>query len=448
VIGGSINGPGALRIEVTKTGDDTAISQMARLVLEAQEGKPRVQRQADLAAHWLTIVAIVVGVGTLLFWSLVAGDPFVAALTLAITVVVIACPHALGLAIPMVTTISTTLAARSGMLIKSAEALEVARQVDVVVFDKTGTLTKGEFGVTGIVSSNGWTDDQVLAHAAAVEATSEHPIARGVLRSADERQLTYQPAANFRAIPGKGAQAEVEGEIVHAGTAALMSEIDAAIDGVGDAVERIAEGGKTLVYLAHQGKVRGVLALADIVREESREAVRNLSALGIETAMLTGDNRGIAAAVGRELSLSTVIAEVLPGDKADKIRELQRGGRRVAMVGDGVNDAPALAQADVGIAIGAGTDVAIESADIVLMKNDPRDLVKLVRLSRATVTKMRQNLVWATGYNVVAIPLAAGVAAPVGLTLRPEWGALLMAASSIIVALNALLLRRTDLSGR
>ena len=311
VIGGSINGPGALQIEVTKTGADTAISQMARLVLEAQGSKPRVQRQADLAAHWLTVVAIVVGVGTLVFWSLIAGDPFVSALTLAITVVVIACPHALGLAIPMVTTISTTLAARSGMLIKSAEGLEVARQVDVVVFDKTGTLTKGEFGVTGIVSTNGWTDDQVIAQAAAVEATSEHPIARGILRSADERHLTYEPAANFRAIPGKGAQAEVEGELVHAGTPALMSEIDVAIDGVGDAVERIAEGGKTLVYLAHDGKLRGVLALADILREESREAIRNLTALGIETAMLTGDNRGIAAAVGRELSLSTVIAEVL-----------------------------------------------------------------------------------------------------------------------------------------
>ncbi len=447
VIGGSINGAGALYIQVTRTGEETTISQMAKLVTEAQASKPAVQRLADRAAHWLTIIAIVVGVGTLMFWYFVADEPFVAALTLAITVVVIACPHALGLAIPMVTTISTTLAARNGMLVKSAQAMEVARQIDVVVFDKTGTLTRGEFGVTGIVAVGGWTEDQVLERAAAVEATSEHPIARGILRSAQERGLTYDPAANFQAIPGKGAQAEVAGEIVYAGTPRLMEQVGVTVDGVSDEVERIAEGGNTLVYLAHDGKLRGVLALADIVREESREAVNALRAMGIEPAMLTGDNKGIAAAVGRELGLDTVIAEVLPGDKADKVRELQRGGRRVAMVGDGVNDAPALTQADVGIAIGAGTDVAIESADVVLMRSDPRDVVKMVQLSRATVTKMRQNLAWATGYNVFAIPLAAGVAVPAGIMLRPEWGALLMAARRIIVALNALLLRRADLSG-
>ena len=447
VIGGSINGSGALQVLVTRTGEETTISQMAKLVMEAQASKPAVQRLADRAAHWLTIIAITVGVGTLAFWSLVGGEPFVAALTLAITVVVIACPHALGLAIPMVTTISTTLAARNGMLVKSAQAMEVARQVDVVVFDKTGTLTRGEFGVTGVVAVNGWTEDQVVESAAAVEATSEHPIAQGILRSAEERGLTFDPAANFRAIPGKGAQAEVEGEIVYAGTPRLMEQAGVTLDGVADAVEGIAEGGKTLVYLAHQGKLRGVLALADIVREESREAVNTLRSLGIEAAMLTGDNRGIAAVVGRELGMDTVIAEVLPGDKAEKVRELQRGGRRVAMVGDGVNDAPALTQADVGIAIGAGTDVAIESADVVLMRSDPRDVVKLVQLSRATVSKMRQNLAWATGYNVVAIPAAAGVLAPLGIILRPEWGALLMAASSIIVALNALLLRRANLTG-
>lgn len=446
VIGGSINGAGALQIAVTKTGVNTAVSQMARLVMAAQDSKPAVQRQADRAAHWLTIIAITVGAGTLIFWSAIAGDPFVAALTMAITVVVIACPHALGLAIPMVTTIATTLSARGGMLVKSAEALEVARQVDIVVFDKTGTLTQGEFGVTGVVAFNGWTDDQVLKNAAAVEATSEHPIARGILRSAEKRGLAYESASTFQAVLGKGAQAEVDGETIHVGTPRLMDDIGVTLDGVKDEVERISEGGKTLVYLAQDGKLRGVLALADLVREESREAIASLRALGVEAAMLTGDNLGIAEAVGRELGLDTIIAEVLPGDKAAKIRELQVGGRRVAMVGDGVNDAPALTQADVGIAIGAGTDVAIESADVVLMKNDPRDVVKLIRLSRATVTKMRQNLAWATGYNVIAIPAAAGALVPVGITLRPEWGALLMAASSIIVALNALLLRRERLN--
>ncbi len=448
VIGGSINGSGSLQFVVTKTGDETTISQIARLVMEAQQSKPAVQRVADRAAHWLTIIAVVGGVGTLAFWSIVGGEPFVAALTLAITVVVIACPHALGLAIPTVTTISTTLGARNGMLVKNTEAIEVAREMGVVVFDKTGTLTKGEFGVTGVFSANGWSEEMVLERAAAVEATSEHPIARGILRGADERGLQVGAASGFRAVPGKGAHAEVDGSTVHVGNPALMSQVDVDIESAGDGVAAIADGGKTLVYVAEGGALRGVLALADIVRDESREAVSALRSMGIEVAMLTGDNQGIADAVGRELGLDTVLAEVLPGDKAAQVRELQRGGRRVAMVGDGVNDAATLTQADIGIAIGAGTDVAIESADVVLMKNDPRDVVKLVRLSRATVTKMRQNLAWATGYNVVAIPAAAGVLIPIGLTLRPEWGALLMAASSSIVTLNSLLLRRTNLSRR
>ncbi len=446
VIGGSINGSGGLRVRVTRTGADTTVSQMARLVMDAQASKPPVQRIADRAAHWLTVIAVVGGVGTLAFWFTVGDRTFVAALTMSITVVVIACPHALGLAIPMVTTISTTLGARNGILIKSAEAVEVARRLDVVVFDKTGTLTRGQFGVTAIISAGGWTEDQVLAAAAAVESGSEHPIARGILEEASGRDLELDRALKFQAVPGKGASAEVGGSEIHAGNRAMMEDLSIPLDTIRPALDDLARDGRTLVFVASEDTLRGFIALADIIRDESREVINSLRALGVRTAMLTGDNRGIAAAVGRELGIDTVIAEVLHADKTDRIAELQQDGSRVAMVGDGVNDAAALSRADLGIAIGAGADVAIESADAILMRDDPRDVVRLIKLSNATARKMFQNLAWATGYNVVAIPAAAGVLVPFGFALRPEWGALLMAASSIIVALNALLLRRADLT--
>ncbi len=446
VIGGSLNGEGALRIRVTRTGEETALAQIISLVKEAQASKPPVQRLADRAAHWLTIIAVAVAVAAFLFWLLIAGQTTVFALTLAVTVLVIACPHALGLAIPVVTIISTSLGARNGMLIRNAEATETARRLNVVVFDKTGTLTKGEFGVTDVVSLADWEEDTILQRVAAVEINSEHVIAQGIVRSAVERGHTTSPpqATNFQAIPGKGAQAVVDGVKVSVGNRALMEDLGLSVPDNLHLAE-LARQGKTVVYAAADGQLVGAIALADLIREESREAAQALKEMGLEVAMLTGDSQAVADWVAGELGLDIVFAEVRPEQKADKMKELQGQGKVVAMVGDGINDAPALIQADVGIAIGAGTDVAIESADVVLVKNDPRDVVNLIRLSRATMQKMRQNLVWATGYNLVAIPAAAGVLQPWGITLRPEWGALAMSASTVIVAINALFLRRTRL---
>ncbi len=446
VIGGSLNGEGALRIRVTRTGEETALAQIISLVKEAQASKPPVQRLADRAAHWLTIIAVTVAAAAFLFWAFIAGQTTVFALTLAVTVLVIACPHALGLAIPVVTTISTSLGARSGMLIRNAEATETARRVDVVVFDKTGTLTKGEFGVTDLISLAGWEGDTLLRRVAAVEVNSEHVIAQGIVRSAQgtEHATPLPQTTDFRAIPGKGAQAVVEGIELAVGNRALMADLGLFLPENRQLAE-LARQGKTVVYAAADGRLVGAIALADLVREESREAVDALREMGVQVAMLTGDSRAVADWVAAELELDIVFAEVRPEQKADKMKELQGQGKVVAMVGDGINDAPALIQADVGIAIGAGTDIAIESADVVLVKNDPRDVVQLIRLSRATMSKMRQNLVWATAYNVVAIPAAAGLLQPWGITLRPEWGALFMSASTIIVAVNALSLRRLDL---
>ncbi len=446
VIGGSLNGEGALRIRVTRTGEETALAQIISLVKEAQASKPPVQRLADRAAHWLTIIAVTVAAVTFLFWAFIAGQTTVFALTLAVTVLVIACPHALGLAIPVVTTISTSLGARSGMLIRNAEATETARRVDVVVFDKTGTLTKGEFGVTDVISLAGWEEDTLLRRVAAVEVNSEHGVAQAIVRSAQgtEHATPLPQTTDFRAVPGIGAQAIVEGMELTVGNRALMADLGLALpDNL--RLAQLARQGKTVVYAAADGQLVGAIALADLIREESREAVDALRAMGVQLAMLTGDSQAVADWVASELGLDIVFAEVRPEQKADKMKELQGQGKVVAMVGDGINDAPALIQADVGIAIGAGTDVAIESAAVVLVKNDPRDVVQLIRLSRATMSKMRQNLVWATGYNVVAIPAAAGLLQPWGITLRPEWGALFMSASTIIVAVNALLLRRLDL---
>jgi len=445
LIGGTINGEGALRIRVTRTGEETALAQIINLVKEAQASKPPIQRLADRAAHWLTIIAITVGLATFLFWLFLAGRPLVFALTLAVTVLVIACPHALGLAIPVVTTISTTLGARNGMLIRNSEAAETARHLDVVIFDKTGTLTKGEFGVTDVVPLAEWDKETLLGRVAAVEVSSEHVIAQSIVTAAQERGLPLPPASDFQALPGKGAKAMVEGVQLFVGNRALMEEIGVKVP-EDPHLTALGQQGKTIVYAATKGRLRGAIALADLIRHESRKAVQALKGMGMQVAMLTGDSRLVADWVAGELGLDIVFAEVRPEEKALKVKELQSQGKVVAMVGDGINDAPALVQADVGIAIGAGADVAIESADVVLVKNDPRDVVRLIHLSRATMSKMRQNLVWATAYNLVAIPAAAGIFQPWGITLRPEWGALFMAASTIIVALNALLLRRVDLS--
>ncbi len=440
VIGGAVNGEGALRVQVSRTGPETALAQIIALVEGAQASRPRTQRLADRAATYLTLTAVVLGLGTFIFWLAIAGRQLVFALTLAITVLVIACPHALGLAIPTVTTISTSLAARNGVLIRNAEATERARDLTTIVLDKTGTLTRGEFGVTSIVPLGGWTAEQALAAAAAVEGNSEHTIARAIVRTASERGLPAAPARDFEAIPGQGARATVAGQEVLVGNRPLMQA-----RGIGmaeaEAVPGVGGGGQTWVYLAAGGRLRGAIALADAIRPESHQAVDELKALGLEVAMLTGDAEDVAAHVAQELGLDTYFAQVPPGEKAGRVRALQERGRRVGMVGDGINDAPALTQADVGIAIGAGTEVAVQSAQVVLVRNDPRDVVSLIRLSQATTAKMRQNLFWATGYNVVALPLAAGVGVPLGIVLTPQWGALAMAASTVIVALNALALR-------
>lgn len=444
VIGGTINGEGALTIQVTKTGRDTALAQIIALVERTQASRPRTQRLADRAASYLTLIAVGLGVGTFLFWLLIAGEPLVFALTLAITVVVIACPHALGLAIPTVTTISTSLAASNGMLIRNAEATERARELDTIMFDKTGTLTRGEFGVTDVLALAGWTEEEVLAAAAAVEVSSEHPLARAIVESARQRGLKLPEATAFRAVPGQGVRAQVGGQEVLVGNRTLMAGSGLP---TAEAALPAEVRGRTWIYVASAGSIRGVVGLADVIRPESRPAVDDLKALGLRVAMLTGDSEEVAAYVAQDLGIETYFSEVLPGEKASKVHGLQQEGRRVGMVGDGINDAPALVQSDVGIAIGAGTDVAIESAQVVLVRDDPRDVVKLIRLSRAVVSKMRQNLAWATGYNVVALPLAAGVAAPLGIILAPQWGALAMAGSTLIVAVNALSLRRLELGG-
>jgi Cu2+-exporting ATPase len=441
VIGGTINGEGVLRVRVAKTGEETALAQIVNLVRHAQETKPRIQRLADRAATYLTVIAVTLGAATFLYWFGVADAGSLFALTLAITVIVIACPHALGLAIPTVTVISTTMGAQRGLLVRNAEGLEAAKNLDAVIFDKTGTLTKGEFGVTDVVAVGNPDGDDLLRLAAAVEVNSEHVIAQAIVAHAQGQGMALPAVTDFQAVPGKGARAKVDGRAVLLGNRRLLEDVG--LEPPPDA-EALAAQGKTVVHVVLDGRVAGVIALADLIREESLTAVSALRQMGVRVAMLTGDNRATAAYVADKLGLDTFFADVLPEDKAKAVTQLQKEGQSVAMVGDGVNDAPALVQADVGIAIGAGTDVAMESADIVLVRNDPRDVVRLIRLSRLTSQKMRQNLVWATGYNAVALPLAAGVAVPVGLVLRPEWAALFMAASSILVVVNALLMKRGD----
>ncbi|MBI2865288.1 MAG: heavy metal translocating P-type ATPase [Chloroflexi bacterium] len=445
VIAGTVNGAGSLRVEVTNIGEDTALAGIMRLVEQAQQSRSAAQAIADRAAYWLTLIAIGTGAITLAAWVLLAA-PAGFALERAVTVLVIACPHALGLAIPLVISISTTVAARNGLLVRDRLALEQARDVDVVVFDKTGTLTRGEQGVVGIATSDELGEDQALAIAAAVEGDSEHIIARAIRAEAERRGMRRPPITEFKALPGRGVSGRVDGQAVEVGGPRLLELLDQSLPERLQVMSRQwGEEGKTVAYLVVDGKPAAAIALADVIREESREAVARLKRMGIDVAMLTGDSEEVARWVARELGIREYFAEVLPEHKSDKVRELRRRGRRVAMVGDGINDAPALLTADVGVAIGAGTDVAIESAGIILVRNDPRDVVKIVELSRASYGKMVQNLFWATGYNVVAIPLAAGILAPWGIVLVPAVGALLMSVSTIVVAINAQLLRRLNL---
>ncbi|MCH8821188.1 cadmium-translocating P-type ATPase [Patescibacteria group bacterium] len=444
VIGGTINNDGSLTIEVTKTGDETAVSQMIELVRSAQESKPPVQKLADRAAKYLTFIAIAVGLATLIFWLFINPQGAVFASTLAITVIVIACPHALGLAIPIVTTITTSIAAKNGILIKDMKGMEIARKIDYVVFDKTGTLTEGKFGVSKIVKLSSESEDEILALASAVEISSQHSIAQGIVQEAKKRNLSMQSANNFTSFPGKGAKGIVDGSEILIGNKILLNEDGIGLEKLNEkiSIDEIA----TSIYVSKDKELIGIILLEDIIREESREAIKSLKKMGVKTAMLTGDNDKIAKSVANKLGIDTFFAEVLPEEKVSKIKELQEKGNIVAMVGDGVNDAPSLAQSHVGIAIGAGTDVAVESAEIVLVKNDPRDVVKAIKLSQKTNSKMKQNLVWAAGYNLIAMPMAAGVLFPIGILLRPEWSALIMSASSVIVVSNALLLRKETLT--
>jgi Cu2+-exporting ATPase len=447
VIGGTVNeGGGSLRVRVKATGDDTALAGIMRLVDEAQQSKSDTQLLADKAAGWLFYVAIGVAAITAVAWVIAVGFE-IQVLSRVVTVLVIACPHALGLAIPLVVAISTTLGARNGILVRDRLALEEARQLDTIIFDKTGTLTVGEFGVVAIETVEGWDQDRALALAGALEADSEHHLGRAIREKAEERGLDTPQVSNFEAIKGKGIRAQLDGRTLHVGGPQLIESLELDLP---ESLEAFTKEGetqaRTVVYLIDDSRPVAAIALSDVIREESYQAVKELQQMGLEVAMITGDSERVAGAVADELGIDTHYAEVLPEHKDQKVQQLQKQGKRVAMVGDGVNDAPALTRADVGIAIGSGTDVAVESAGIILVKSNPLDIVRIVRLSQETYNKMIQNLLWATGYNVIALPLAAGVLAPVGILLSPAVGALLMSLSTVIVAINAQLLRRADLS--
>jgi Cu2+-exporting ATPase len=457
VIGGAVNGEAAIEMEVERTGDDTYLSQVVELVRRSQESRSRTQDLAQRAAGWLTWLALSAGFVTLAAW-LFLGRDFAYALERMVTVMVITCPHALGLAVPLVVAVSTAMSASHGLLLRDRSAFERARLLTAVIFDKTGTLTEGRFGVSDVVllAADGEATDGLASQldetaalrlAAAVESRSEHPIAAGVLRAAEERGLDVPPAKDFRAIPGKGAEATVEGRLLRVVSPGYLDEHGLAVDD--DAVREMAAKGRTVVYLlaASDGAERplAALGLADRVRAESRQALDRLREMGIRRLMLTGDAEAVARQVAEELDLDEYFAEVLPDEKSARVRQVREGGDVVAMTGDGVNDAPALVEADVGIAIGAGTDVAVESADVVLVRSDPRDVVSIVQLARATYRKMVQNLWWASGYNLLAIPLAAGILQPWGIVLSPAAGAALMSLSTVIVAVNARLLGRSQL---
>ncbi|MBE2269887.1 MAG: heavy metal translocating P-type ATPase [Anaerolinea sp.] len=446
VIGGTVNGLGSLRVTVQQVGEGTALAGIMRLVEDAQKSQSRAQTLAQRAAFYLTIIALVAGVLTLIGWLVFTGSLSEAVKNM-VTVLVIACPHALGLAVPLVVAISTTLSARNGLLVRQRIALESAKDLNTIIFDKTGTLTKGEQGVVQ-VAVDGIAEADALRIAAGLEGDSEHMIAEAVRTYVEEQNIAPASVSRFESIAGRGVKAVVEGVTYFIGGPRLLEQLNLRVPASLETAKSNAENaGQSVIYLTHETAVLALFAIADVIREESREAVRKLHDLGLKVAMLTGDSEPVARAVAKELDIDTYFAQVLPEHKADKVRELQQGGDKVAMVGDGVNDAPALVTADVGIAIGAGTDVAIESAGIILVRSNPMDIVKIITLSRATSRKMIQNLIWATGYNVVAIPLAMGVLAPFGITLDPAIGAVFMSISTVVVAFNAQLLRGLDLSG-
>ena len=437
VVGGSINGEGSVTVEVEKTGRDSFLSGVIKLVREAQESKSKTQDLANRAAFWLTIIGISAGAITLAVWLVLLDKDFTFSLERTVTVMVITCPHALGLAIPLVVAVSTAISARNGFLIRDRAAFEKARNIDAIIFDKTGTLTKGEFGVTDIINlSEDIKDTILLKYAASLEAQSAHPIARAIAKSTDDR---YE-VIGFRSITGKGAEGFINGKNIKIVSPGYLKENNINVKD-NENINRLAYQGKTIVFVLMDNRLAGAIALADIIREESKEAIKKLKEMNIKPMMLTGDNKQVAKWVAEEVGIEEYFAEVLPKDKTDKVKEVQSRGLVVAMTGDGVNDAPALAQADIGIAIGAGTDIAVETADIILVRSNPLDVVSIVGLSKATYRKMLQNLGWATGYNAFAIPLAAGVLFPLGIILSPAIGAALMSVSTVIVAINSRFLK-------
>jgi Cu2+-exporting ATPase len=447
LVGATINKQGTLRARATAVGSDTALAQIVKLVQEAQNSKAPAQRLADRAAFWLVLVALLGGTATFLVWYFLADAELTTALLFAITVVVITCPDALGLATPTAIMVGTGLGAQRGILFKNANAIEQASSLDTVVLDKTGTLTRGEPEVVEIATTDGVDEAEVLRLTAGLERESEHPLAEAIIAAAEERRLEIPPASNFESVAGRGALATVDGRRLAVGNRQLLEREQVALDGLADRADALASQGRTVVHVAVDGRAAALIAIADAPRDTARDAVAAMKEQGIRPVMLTGDNRQTAERIAAEVGVEEVLADVLPGDKAAKVAELQSQGRKVAMVGDGVNDAPALAQADVGIAIGAGTDVAIETADVVLMRSDPLDVATAITIGRGTVRKMRQNLGWAIGYNSLALPIAAGVFEPWGLTLRPEIAAISMSGSSILVAVNALALKRLKLPG-
>jgi Cu2+-exporting ATPase len=445
VIAGTINGEGSLRLRVTATGNETALAGIMRLVEQAQRSKSKTQVLADKAASWLFYIALAAALITAIVWT-IAESFNIEVLNRVVTVLVIACPHALGLAVPLVVAITTAMGARNGILVRNRLALEAAREIDVVIFDKTGTLTQGQFGVVDMSTAKGWDADRALSLAAALEGDSEHLIAQAIRRYARDRKLTLPSISHFSALKGRGVQADFENQTYFIGGPRLLEMLALTPEGnIKTFTESANSKAQSVVYLTDKAKIIAAISIADVIRPESKQAVEELSKLGIEVAMLTGDSQAVAKAVANQLGIQRVFAEVLPEHKDQKIMELQKQGKRVAMVGDGVNDAPALTRADVGIAIGGGTDVAIESAGLILVNSNPLDVVKIFKLSRASYNKMIQNLWWAAGYNIVAIPLAAGVLANWGILLSPAVGALLMSVSTIVVAINAQLLRRVSL---
>jgi Cu2+-exporting ATPase len=441
VIGGAINGDGVLRTRIEKTGEETYLSQVIKLVRQAQESRSRTQDLANRASALLFYIAVAVGVITYIVWFSIGNTEF--ALTRTVTVLVIACPHALGLAIPLVVALSTSITAKSGILIRDRKAFEMVKDVNAVVFDKTGTLTMGQFGVSDVVSYI--SEEELLKLTGAVEENSEHIIGKAIVDYINEKGVKIPKASDFKAIPGKGAQGKVSDKEVYVGSPNLLKELKIEVDD--KKITALQEEGKTVVFTVVDGKLAGAFALSDKIREESREAIQDLKAKGVKVYMLTGDAEAVAKGVSKELGIDDYFAQVLPNQKAEKIKSLKEKGYRVAMVGDGINDAPALATADVGVAIGAGTDVAIESADIILVRNDPRDVPKVADLSRKTYSKMVQNLWWAAGYNIFAIPLAAGILVNFGVIIDPAVGAILMSLSTVLVAINSQTLRRYEPKG-